>query len=39
MAEAKIIKCKKCKKDYLAFDGLNYEKAEDQPCPHCKYEL
>jgi phage FluMu protein Com len=34
-AQPKIIKCEKCNKVYLAFDGLKYDKAEDQPCPHC----
>lgn len=35
---AKIIECKKCKKVYLAFDGLKYITAEEQPCPHCLSE-
>lgn len=33
----KIIKCKKCKKPFMAFTGLDIE-PEKQPCPHCEKE-
>ena len=36
-SESIMIVCKKCKRPFMAFSGLNIKPA-DQPCPHCESE-